>query len=540
MRLPAAMADDGATEDGYQTPSWIEVPPVAEPEDADIEYEEELGYPGEPPYTRGAYASMYRGRLWTMRQYAGFGSPEETNERFHQLLDQGMTGLSVAFDLPTQIGYDSDAEIAMGEVGKVGVAIDSIRDMETLFDSIPLDEVSTSMTINAPAAVLLAMYIVAAERQGVDESELRGTVQNDILKEYIARGTYIYPPDESLRLTADMIEYCSENVPKWNTISISGYHIREAGASAPQELAFTLANARAYVKRVLDRGMDVDSFAPRLSFFFNGYSDLFEEVAKFRAARRMWSTIMEEEFDAEHPKSKRLRFHTQTAGSSLTAQQPLNNVVRTTIEALAAVLGGTQSLHTNAWDEALGLPTERSARVALRTQQILAHESGVANTIDPLAGSYHVEWMTDEIEERTWELLHRIDDMGGMQRAIEQGWVQEKIQDAAWRHQQEVEEGERTIVGVNAFELEDEEDQEVLEIPDDLEEHQIDRLQTFKADRDEEAAQAAIADLEEAAEGTENLMPHILDAVRQEATTGEICNALRRTWGEYRDPAGGM
>jgi methylmalonyl-CoA mutase N-terminal domain/subunit len=535
------MAEDPSSADeSVQTPSWIDVPRVSGPDDADVDYAEDLGYPGEPPYTRGAYASMYRGRLWTMRQYAGFGSAEETNERFHQLLDQGMTGLSVAFDLPTQIGYDSDAEIAMGEVGKVGVAIDSIRDMETLFDGIPLDEVSTSMTINAPASVLLAMYIVAAERQGADQADLRGTVQNDILKEYIARGTYIYPPDESLRLTADLITYCSENVPKWNTISISGYHIREAGATAPQELAFTLADARAYVSRVLERGQDVDSFAPRLSFFFNGYSDLFEEVAKFRAARRMWAQIMEGEFGAENPKSMRLRFHTQTAGSSLTAQQPLNNIVRTTVEALAAVLGGTQSLHTNAWDEALGLPTERSARVGLRTQQIIAHESGVPNTIDPMAGSYHVEWLTDEIEEQAWDLIHRIDDMGGMQQAIERGWVQEKIQDAAWKHQQEVEDGERTIVGVNAFETDEEADQDVLEIPEQLEAEQKQRLAAFREDRDDEAAREAVAALQKAARGDDNLMPYIIEAVRHEATTGEICNALRRTWGEYRDPAGKM
>ncbi len=534
------MAEQPSSEtDAHQTPSWIEVPRVAEPDDADIDYEEDLGYPGQPPYTRGVYASMYRGRLWTMRQYAGFGSPAETNERFHQLLDQGMTGLSVAFDLPTQIGYDSDAEIAMGEVGKVGVAIDSIEDMQTLFDEIPLDEVTTSMTINAPAAVLLGMYIVAAERQGVDEGELRGTVQNDILKEYIARGTYIYPPDASMRLAADLIAYCSQNVPQWNTISISGYHIREAGATAPQELAFTLADARAYVSRVLERGLTVDSFAPRLSFFFNGFSDLFEEAAKCRAARRLRSTVMDEEFDAQNPKSKRLRFHTQTAGSSLTAQQPLNNVVRTTIEALGAVLGGTQSLHTNAWDEALGLPTEQSARVALRTQQIIAEESGVANTIDPLAGAYHVEWMTDEIEERAWQLMDRINELGGMEQAIERGWVQQQIQDAAWRHQQEVESGERTIVGVNAFGLEDDASgEEVLEIPEELEEQQIQRLQAFREQRDDEAAHQALEELEQAAAGEDNLMPYIIEAVRREATTGEICDALRRAWGEYRDPAG--
>jgi len=533
------MAEPPDRADG-ETPSGIEVPRVVEPEDVDLEYLEDLGFPGQPPYTRGVYETMYRGRLWTMRQYAGFGSPEETNERFHQLLDQGMSGLSVAFDLPTQIGYDSDAGIARGEVGKVGVAIDSIEDMETLFDGIPLDEVTTSMTINAPAAVLLAMYLVVGERQGADLEEMGGTVQNDILKEYIARGTYIYPPDESLRLTSDLIEYCSENVPKWNTISISGYHIREAGATAPQELAFTLANARAYVQRVLDRGLDVDSFAPRLSFFFNGYSDLFEEVAKFRAARRMWATIMEERFGAEDPKSLRLRFHTQTAGSSLTAQQPLNNVVRTTIEALAAVLGGTQSLHTNAWDEALGLPTEQSARVALRTQQIIAHESGVPNNIDPLAGSYHVENITNELEERAWSLIDRIDELGGMENAIQQGWVQEKIQDSAWKHQQEVEDGERTIVGVNALENAEDAREEVLEIPDELEDQQKQRLASFKQQRDTEAAKAAIAELEQAAGTDENLMPYIIDAVRNEATTGEICHALRRVWGEYEDPAGGV
>jgi methylmalonyl-CoA mutase N-terminal domain/subunit len=533
------MAEPPDRADG-ETPSGIEVPRVVEPEDVDLEYLEDLGFPGQPPYTRGVYETMYRGRLWTMRQYAGFGSPEETNERFHQLLDQGMSGLSVAFDLPTQIGYDSDAGIARGEVGKVGVAIDSIEDMETLFDGIPLDEVTTSMTINAPAAVLLAMYLVVGERQGADLEEMGGTVQNDILKEYIARGTYIYPPDQSLRLTADLIEYCSENVPRWNTISISGYHIREAGATAVQELAFTLADARTYVETVLDRGLDVDDFAPRLSFFFNGFSDLFEEVAKFRAARRMWATIMEERFGAEDPKSLRLRFHTQTAGSSLTAQQPRNNVVRTTLEALAAVLGGTQSLHTNAWDEALGLPTERSARVALRTQQILAHESGVPNTVDPLAGSYYVEWLTDEIEERAWKYLDRIEELGGMQAAVERGWVQREIQDSAWDRQQAIEDGDEIVVGVNAFEAEEDTRESPLEIPDDLEERQVERLAAFREQRDPREAEAAVDALESAATTDENLMPYIIDAVRAEATTGEICDALRRAWGEYQDPAGGI
>ncbi len=531
-------ADPSPEEDTHQTPSWITVPRVSTPEDADVDYLEKLGYPGEPPYTRGVYASMYRGRLWTMRQYAGFGSAKQTNQRFKQLLDQGMTGLSCAFDLPTQIGYDSDEGIAQGEVGKVGVAIDSIEDMHTLFDGIPLSDVTTSMTINAPAAVLLAMYIAVARRQGVDEHELGGTVQNDILKEYIARGTYIYPPEQSLRLTADLIEYCSQNVPKWNTISISGYHIREAGATAVQELAFTLANARTYVRTVLDRGLDVDSFAPRLSFFFNGFSDLFEEAAKFRAARRMWSTIMEDEFEAEDPKSLRLRFHTQTAGSSLTAQQPMNNVVRTTLEALAAVLGGTQSLHTNAWDEALGLPTERSARVALRTQQIIAHESGVPNTIDPLAGSYHVEWLTGELEEQAWEYLDRIDDLGGMQRAIEQGWVQREVQDSAWKRQKAVEDGDEIVVGVNAFEGAEGNNEDVLEIPEELEEEQVERVTRVRQERDEGRAQAALDDLEQAALGEENLMPFILDAVEAQATTGEVCDAMRRAWGEYQDPAG--
>ncbi len=534
------MADE-LREDEVRSTSGFEIPRVTGPDDVDTDerYAQALGYPGQPPFTRGVYASMYRGRLWTMRQYAGFGSAKETNERFRYLLDQGVTGLSTAFDLPTQIGYDSDAAIAQGEVGKVGVAIDSIEDMELLFDQIPLDQVTTSMTINAPAAVLLAMYIVTAERQGVEPAQLGGTVQNDILKEYIARGTYIFPPEPSMRLTADLIEHCGEHVPRWNTISISGYHIREAGATAAQELAFTLANGRAYAQAVVDRGLDVDAFAPRLSFFFNAHSDLLEEVAKFRAARRMWAGIMREEFGAQDPKSMRLRFHTQTAGSTLTAQQPLNNVVRTTVEALAAVLGGTQSLHTNGYDEALGLPTEKAARVALRTQQILAEEAGVAHTIDPFAGAYHVEWLTDKLEEEAQAYLDEIDRMGGMLAAIERGWVQAEIQEAAWKHQRAVEGETRLIVGVNAFEGEDERE-EVLKIPDELEEEQIARIEALRTSRDQAATDEALAQLAGGADGDANLIPLIIEAVRASATTGEICNTLREVWGEYHDPSAGL
>jgi methylmalonyl-CoA mutase N-terminal domain/subunit len=504
---------------------------------ADVDPVDDVGFPGEYPYTRGVYPTMYRGRLWTMRQYAGFGTARETNERYHYLLESGQTGLSVAFDLPTQIGYDSDHAMAQGEVGRVGVAVDSVEDMHTLFDGIPLDEVTTSMTINAPAPVLLAMYLVVAEEQGVGFDEVGGTIQNDILKEYIARGTYIYPPEPSMRLVTDVFAFCSERVPRWNTISISGYHIREAGATAAQELAFTLGNARAYVDAALEAGLDVDDFAPRLSFFFNAHNDLLEEVAKFRAARRLWARIMREEYGAEDPDSWRLRFHTQTGGSTLTAQQPHNNVVRVAVQALAATLGGTQSLHTNALDEALGLPTEKTARIALRTQQILAHESGVGNTIDPLGGAYSIEALTEELEEDARDIMEGIQRRGGTLEAVETGWVQQRIQEAAYEHQQLVEEEERTVVGVNAFTQGGEEaDTEVQQADPELEEAQVERLEELRASRDQDAVDDALADLQAAAEGTENTMPHILEAVRARATVGEICDALRDVWGEH-EPA---
>ncbi|MDQ2051879.1 methylmalonyl-CoA mutase family protein [Natronolimnohabitans sp. A-GB9] len=513
-----------------------EVDRLYTPDDvADFDYQEDLGNPGEPPYTRGVYSTGYRGRLWTMRQYAGFSTPEDTNERYHYLLDQGQTGLSMAFDLPTQMGYDSDDSMAAGEIGKAGVAIDSLRDMETVFDGIPLDEVSTSMTINAPASVLLAMYIAVGDQQGVDREQLRGTIQNDLLKEYIARNTYIYPPEPSMRIITDIFEFCGEETPKFNTISISGYHIREAGATAAQELAFTLGNGIEYVEAAIEAGLDVDDFAPQLSFFFNGHNNIFEEVAKFRAARRMWHDIMEERFDPDDPKSKQLKFHTQTAGSMLTAQQIENNVVRVAYQALAAVLGGTQSLHTNGKDEALALPTEESVRTALRTQQILAHESGAADTIDPLAGSYYVESLTDEVEEEAYEILDEVEDRGGMLEAVEQQWVQRQIQDTAFDRQKEIEEKERIIVGVNEFEIDEgEPEMDVEEVTEEDQQRQIDRLESVRGDRDSEAVDAKLEALREAARGDENLMPYIIEAVKVYATVGEICNVLRDEFGEFQ------
>ncbi|CAB3392844.1 methylmalonyl-CoA mutase [Kyrpidia spormannii] len=497
-------------------------------------YLENVGFPGEFPYTRGVQRTMYRGRFWTMRQYAGFGTAEETNRRFRYLLEQGQTGLSTAFDLPTQIGYDSDHPMARGEVGKVGVAISSLADMEQLFDGIPLDKVTTSMTINAPASVLLAMYIAVGEKQGVPAEKLGGTVQNDILKEYVARGTYIFPPKPSMRLITDVFAYCSEKVPHWNTISISGYHIREAGATAVQELAFTLANGIAYVQAAVDRGLDVDDFAPRLSFFFNAHNHFFEEVAKFRAARRMWARIMRERFGAKDPKSWQLRFHTQTGGSTLTAQQPDNNIVRVTLQALAAVLGGTQSLHTNSRDEALALPTEESARIALRTQQIIAYESGVADTVDPLAGSYYVEELTDEIERRAMEYIEKIDEMGGAVQAVEMGYMQQEIRDAAYETQMAIENGDEIVVGVNAFRIEDEPEPELLRVDPQLGERRREELAKLRSGRNASAVEQALNRLREAAMGTDNLMPSILDAVRVYATLGEICGVLRDVFGEYR------
>ncbi|MGI6127444.1 MAG: acyl-CoA mutase large subunit family protein [Planifilum sp.] len=495
---------------------------------------ERVGFPGEYPYTRGIRPTMYRGRHWTMRQYAGYGSAEETNRRFRYLLEQGQTGLSVAFDLPTQIGYDSDDPMAAGEVGKVGVAIDSLEDMERLFEGIPLDQVSTSMTINAPASVLLAMYIAVAEKQGISPEKLRGTIQNDILKEYIARGTYIFPPKPSMRLITDIFAYCAKEVPRWNTISISGYHIREAGSTAVQEVAFTLANGMAYVQAALDQGLDVDEFGPRLSFFFNAHNHFFEEIAKFRAARRMWARIMKERFGAKNPRSLQLRFHTQTGGSTLTAQQPDNNIVRVALQALAAVLGGTQSLHTNARDEALALPTEESARIALRTQQIIAYESGVADTVDPLGGSFYVESLTDAIEEEAMKYIEKIDELGGAVAAVEQGFMQREIHRAALDTQRRIESGEEIVVGVNRFRMEEEPEPQLLRVDPALARRQIERLEDLRRRRDAGKVEERLAALKRAAEGTDNLMPYILDAVRAYATVGEICHALREVFGEYQ------
>jgi methylmalonyl-CoA mutase N-terminal domain/subunit len=492
-----------------------------------------LGLPGEPPYTRGVYPTMYRGRLWTMRQYAGYGTAEESNRRYRFLLAQGNTGLSVAFDLPTQMGYDSDHPMARGEVGKVGVAIGSLRDMEALFAGIPFDRVSTSMTINATAVVLLALYVAVAEKQGVPPERLRGTTQNDILKEYIARSTYIYPPAASMRLAVDLIEYCADLMPGWNPISISGYHIREAGATAVQEIAFTLGNAIAYVDAAKARGLKVDEFAPQLSFFFAAQTDVLEEVAKFRAARRLWAHVTRERFAAKRPESMALRFHAQTAGVALAAQQPVNNVVRVALQGLAAVLGGAQSLHTNSMDEALGLPSEKAVRLALRTQQILAHESGVANTVDPVGGSYAIESLTDELESRAEALLKKIDRMGGMLPAIEKGWVQREIAESAYRFQKEVEAGERLFVGVNAFQEREPVAVDVLKVPPELERKQVRRLRAARAARDAKSVERALAGLTGAARGDENLFPHVLAAVKAMATVGEISDALRSVFGVH-------
>jgi methylmalonyl-CoA mutase N-terminal domain/subunit len=499
--------------------------------------DERLGFPGEPPFTRGVHPTMYRGRLWTMRQFAGFGTAEDTNRRFRYLLDHGQTGLSVAFDLPTLMGRDPDDGLAEGEVGREGVAIATLADMEVLFRGIPLGDVSTSMTINAPAAVLLAMYLAVAEQQGVPFEALEGTVQNDILKEYIAQKEWIYPPAPSLRIVTDLIAFCTERVPKWNTISISGYHIREAGSTAVQELAFTLADGIGYVAAGIDAGLDVDAFAPRLSFFFNAHNDFFEEIGKLRAARRMWAAIMRDRFHARDPRSWMLRTHVQTAGCSLTAQQPHNNVVRVTIQALAAVLGGTQSLHTNALDETLALPSEGSARLALRTQQIIAEESGVANTIDPLGGSYFVETLTDRMEQAAWDYLRRIDAMGGIVRAIEQGFPQREIAEAAYRYQRQVDAGEKTVVGVNRYGGGDALPVSLLKIGPEVERAQVERLRHTRSTRDATRHARALSALESAARGRDNLMPPILEAVRAYASVGEICEALKRVFGAYREGA---
>ncbi|HPO83238.1 MAG TPA: methylmalonyl-CoA mutase family protein [Coprothermobacter proteolyticus] len=518
--------------------SGLVLEPVYDPTNSHVDYEQDLGWPGMYPFTRGVQPNMYRGRFWTMRQYAGYGTAKETNERFRYLLEQGQTGLSVAFDLPTQIGYDSDHELSMGEVGKVGVAIDTVEDMHVLFDQIDLSKVSTSMTINAPAAVLLAMYIVVAEENGLDRKVLSGTIQNDILKEYVARGTYIFPPKPSLRLIADTIEFCAKEMPKWNPISISGYHIREAGANAVEEIAFTFANAKAYVDAVLKRNISVDDFAGQLSFFFAAHNNLLEEVAKFRAARRLWAKIMKEQYGATKERAMMLRFHTQTAGSTLTAQQPLNNIIRVTLQALAAVLGGTQSLHTNSYDEALSLPTEEAVKVALRTQQILAYESGVADTVDPLGGSYVIEQLTNELEEHIAKELKAIDDMGGAVAAIESGYMQKRIAESAYEYYRGVANGEKVIVGVNKF-ADSEEDQSfrVLRVDPKIREEQIASIKAVKSKRDNLKVEKSLEELRKAA-ATENvnLMPLIIDAVRNRCTLGEIMDTLRDVFGEYRPP----
>ncbi|PLX83188.1 MAG: methylmalonyl-CoA mutase [Desulfuromonas sp.] len=519
----------------FETTSDLELERVFTPEGDAPAYMETLGLPGEYPYTRGVQPTMYRGRFWTMRQYAGFGTAKESNERYRYLLGAGQTGLSVAFDLPTQMGYDSDGPMADGEVGKVGVAIDTLADMEILFDQIPLDKVSTSMTINASAAVLLAMYIAVAEKQGVSSDKVMGTIQNDILKEYMARGTYIYPPQESMRIITDIFAYCKDHVPKWNTISISGYHIREAGSSAVQEVAFTLADGIAYVEAAIKAGLDVDEFAPRLAFFFNAHNNLFEEVAKFRAARRIWAKVMKERFGAKNPKSQMLRFHTQTAGCTLTAQQPDNNIMRVTIQALAAVLGGTQSLHTNSRDEALALPTEDSVRIALRTQQVIAHESGAADSIDPLAGSYMVESLTDQIEAKALEYIQKIDDLGGATEAISRGFQQKEIQDSAFAYQKAIESEDQVIVGVNKFTVEEEPPKDLLKIKPEVEIAQKKAIAEVKGSRDQAAVQEKLAALKQASQGTDNLMPYILDAVKAYASLGEICDVMRDVFGEHQE-----
>jgi methylmalonyl-CoA mutase, N-terminal domain len=524
LAMPSHL-DNGASTMGQESI----VPPLS----AEEAYLEKLGFPGGYPYTRGVQPTMYRSRFWTMRQYAGFSTAEESNKRYRYLLGQGQTGLSVAFDLPTQIGYDADDPIAQGEVGKVGVSISSIHDMEQLFDQIPLEKVSTSMTMNAPAGILLAMYIAVAKKQGADIRKLRGTIQNDILKEYIARGTYIFPPAPSMRLITDIFQFCAAEVPAWNTISISGYHIREAGSTAAQEVAFTLSNAIAYVDAALKAGLSVDDFAPQLSFFFNAHNNLLEEVAKFRAARRMWAKIMRERFKAQKPSSWQLRFHTQTAGSTLTAQQPENNVVRVTLQALSAVLGGTQSLHTNSMDEALWLPTEKAVRVALRTQQIIAHESGVADSVDPLAGSYLIEYLTDEIEKGASDYIAKIDDMGGALQAIEKGFMQNEIQNAAYAAQQAVERKEQIVVGVNAFEVKEERSLERLKVDPAIELGQKAKLKELRETRDQRLVEELLEKLKAAASGTENLMPLFIECVQNDITLGEICNTLRVVWGEY-------
>jgi len=518
----------------FETLSGLPIKNLYTPMDiSQVDYLEKIGFPGQYPFTRGVQNTMYRGRFWTMRQYAGFGSAEDTNQRFRYLLEQGQTGLSVAFDLPTQIGYDSDHSLALGEVGKVGVAIDSVRDMGILFDQIPLDKVSTSMTINSPAAILTAMYIALAERDGISLGTLRGTIQNDVLKEYIARGTYIFPPKPAMRITTDILEYCAKNIPKWNSISISGYHMREAGCTAVQEVAFTLSDGIAYVRAAIDAGLTVDEFAPRLSFFFSAHQDFLEEIAKYRSARRLWARIMKEKFKAKNPRSWTLRYHVQTAGCSLTAQQPLLNILRTGFEALSAVLGGCQSLHTNSYDEALALPTEKAAQIALRTQQIIAYETGVTETADPLAGSYYIENLTDKIEFEAEQYIEKIEEMGGMIPAIEAGYVQGEIANSAYEYQKKIELKERVVVGVNKFQIEEPPPSGLLKVDMGVGEAQIERLKILRSERSNQAVSDSLGQIKKGAEKDENLMPLIFEAVKAQATLGEICDALREVFGEY-------
>ncbi len=534
-RTEANLAERPERQEGFVNASGIPIKRLYTPLDQEkMAYASDMGFPGKYPFTRGVQPTMYRGRYWTMRQYAGFASAEESNKRYRFLLEQGQTGLSVAFDLPTQIGYDSDHEMAMGEVGKVGVAIDSLKDMETLFNEIPLDRVSTSMTINAPASVLLAMYLAVAEQQGIEAEKLRGTIQNDILKEYSSRGTYIFPPQPSMRIITDIFSYCAERIPQWNTISISGYHIREAGSTAVQEIAFTLANGIAYVEAALEAGLDVDTFGPRLSFFFNAHLDFFEEVAKYRAARRLWARIMKERFKAKNPKSMMIRFHTQTAGCTLTARQASNNIVRVAFQALAAVLGGTQSLHTNSMDEALCLPSEEAVQIALRTQQLIAYESGVCDTVDPLGGSYYVEALTQEIEQRAEAYIKMIDEMGGAAAAIEKGFVQREIQESAYQYQREIENGRRVVVGLNRFEVEEEKPTNLLRVDPSVRISQVESLRKLRSERDNDLVFKSLSELKRVAQGRENLMPLILSAVKAYATLGEICDVLRDVFGEYQ------
>ncbi len=529
--------DAGSERQGelFSTISGLENEPLYTPESVEIDHDRDLGYPGVFPFTRGVYPSMYRGKLWTMRQFAGFGTAEETNERFRYLLEHGQTGLSTAFDMPTLMGYDSDHPRSLGEVGREGVAVDSLADTETLFGGIPLGEVSTSMTINGPAAMLLAFYVCVAEEQGVPRSELRGTIQTDILKEYIAQKEWIFPPEPSMRLVTDMVEFCARELPRWHPISISGYHIREAGSNAVQELAFTLANGFAYVDAAIARGLDVDEFAPRLSFFFNAHIDFFEEIAKYRAARRLWARVLRERYGAKNPRSWLMRFHTQTAGVSLTAQQPEVNIVRTALEALGAVLGGTQSLHTNSFDEALALPTEDAVRIALRTQQVIAHETGVVNTIDPLGGSYYVEDLTNRLEAEAYDYFDRIEKLGGVVAAIKDNFFQREIAEASFRYQAELEARQRVVVGVNRYQLEDEPEVEILRVDPKLEDEQIARVQALRDRRDAGAVEAALARLKEGASGEANLMPLLVEAARSYVTLGEMCDALREVWGVWRE-----